>query len=101
MAEAIGREIVDEARRALAGMRKVLAASAARLTGEANDTLKLIKSPEVQAVAGRTPELEKRLSRVSRQARADLEEAKSLKTFQEQGLLQLDRDLEDLSRRFS
>jgi len=101
MAEAIGREVVMEARRALAGMRKVLAASAARLAAEANDTLKLLKSPEVQDVARRTPELERRLSRVNKQAKSDLEEAKSLKTFHEQDLLQLDRDLEELNNRLS
>jgi hypothetical protein len=101
MAEGIGPEIVTEARRVLAGMRKVLAASATRLTEEANATLKLIKSPEVQDIARRTPELERRLSRVNKQAKADLEEAKSLKTFHEQGLAQLDRDLEELSNRLS
>jgi len=101
MAESLGREIVVEARRALAGMRKVLAASATRLTEEANATLKLIKSPEVQDIARRTPELERRLSRVNKQAKTELEEAKSLKAFQEQGLVRLDRDLEDLSNRLS
>jgi hypothetical protein len=101
MAEAIGREIVVEARRALTGMRKVLAASATRLTEEANSTLKLIKSPEVQDIARRTPELERRLARVNKQAKTDLEEAKSLKAFQEQDLVRLDRDLEELSNRLS
>jgi hypothetical protein len=101
MAETISREVVVEARRALVGMRKILAASATRLAAEANDRLKLLRSPEVQDVARRTPELERRLSRVNKQAKSDLEEAKSLKAFQEQDLLQLDRDLEELGNRLS
>lgn len=101
MAETISQEIVAEAQRALAGMRKVLAASATRLAADANGRLKLLKSPEVQDVAKRTPELERRLSRVNKQAKSDLEEAKSLKAFQEQDLLQLDRDLEELGNRLS
>ena len=100
MGTAVG-EMVREVRRALVGMRVTLKDSATHQAEEANATLQLLESQELQAVAERIREFKERLPQIADKARADLEAASALNAFQARGLAQLDEDLEDLLKLFA
>jgi hypothetical protein len=94
-------EMINEARRGLVALRAKLNASADRHTKEANETLRLLKSPQVKEAIKSVSEAKDRASEIGSHARARLEEAKNLKAFAEQVLPQLDKDIEGLVKRFS
>lgn len=99
--EAAAGEMVQEVSRELGTIRAALEAAATRHTAEANNTLQLLKSRELRALARRVPAVQERLPKITTEANARLEEAKALKIFQEQTLAQLDKDLKDLVQLFS
>lgn len=91
--------VVGEVRRVLGDVRTALGAAAANHAAEATETLNLLKSRELKALAGTTPGLSERLPRIADAAHERLKEAKATQAFQEQALAQLERDLDDLMKR--
>ena len=72
-------EMINEARRGLVALRAKLNASADRHTKEANETLRLLKSPQVKEAIKSVSEAKDRASEIGSHAKVRQEEAKNLK----------------------
>lgn len=100
-AEGPAGEIVEEARRAVAGLRTILETSATHQREEARDALRLLKSRELKGLVKGIPGLRGRLPEATEAAKRRLQEADALDAFLTQALAQLDEDLEELVRRLT
>lgn len=100
-AEGWADKLLEEVRRAVAGLGPALEESAARQEQEANQTLERLKSKEMKQLAKSSPEWQERFKKVADTAKARIKAAKTLKESQAKVLAQMEKDLEEFSRLFS
>ncbi len=86
--------VSSDLRDALETAVDALAAAIAKRTEEANDTLELVKSAELKALAKDVPEVADKLPQISTEAAARIKEAETLKAHQEQVAKDMREDLD-------
>jgi hypothetical protein len=96
-----GRQLVDDTRRAVGELQKRLEAAGRRAAEEGKQTVELLQSREVKALAEKIPAVRDALPAIGEATKARLAELEALKAFQDQNLPELLRDLEELSKRLS
>jgi hypothetical protein len=90
-------EMLGEVHRAMGVIRAAASASFSHEVEEAKTTTELLR--HVEALGHADPLLAERLRRMAEEARARVEEAKALQAEQEQALKQLEKELQDFSKR--
>ncbi len=94
--EAAPGDLVAEVNRAVGSVRRVVLDFLSRQEEEANNERGMVKTPELQAVLDRNPELRKRLAQVAQAAKGRLRESKERRAAYEDAFAQLEKDLGSL-----